>query len=318
MNKLKDFLNTRKGKAITITAAAFIVCIAVLLVMFLNRPVAVQSNDKVNDNYAAAVKLDKTALDLKTGDHDTLNAEVTPDNAKDKTVHWASSDKSVATVADGLITAQGSGIAQITATSINGKTDSCSVTVSAPSTTTSSTDTSSAGSSSTPSNSSNSGSTKQTTPSKSGTTTTKPTNTTKPSTKTKPSTTTDTSTHSNALPVNKNIIKTVDGCNIWYNPYYRSAQVFVDLSSVNQQYYRDDLIVKVYRNDSYDDEDSGNFLMIGKGTPSQDVIVGANEKSVADYFVPLPTKFEIKCYHNDTLFKTIKFSVDEKGIYPIT
>lgn len=317
MNKLKEFFNSRKGKVISITAAAFIVCIAVLLVVFLNRPVAVQSTGKAIDQYATAVKIDKTALDLKAGDHDTLNAEVTPNNAKDKTVHWASSDKSVATVSDGLITAQGSGTAEITATSINGKQDACSVTVSAPSTASSSTDASSAGNSSTPSNlSENSGSTKPTTPTKGGTATTKPT--TKPSTKTKPSTTTDTTTTAKA-PVNKEFYITVDGCNIQYNPAYRSIQAFIDVTSINQTYYKDSLNAKIYRNKTYDNSQSGCYAsIIGKNRSNVDVAFGVEDKTVNGVLTPIPATFKIVCSHNETEFKTIEFSVDANGIYLIT
>lgn len=311
MNKLKEFINSRKGKVVSITAAAFIICIAVLLVVFLNRPVAVQSSVKTTDNYATAVVLDKSALDLKTGDHDNLNAEITPDNAKDKTVHWSSSDKSVVTVSDGLVTAQGSGTAEITATSINGKTDSCSVTVSAPSTsTTPSTGTSSAGSSSTPSNSSaNSGSTKQTTPSKSGTTTT---NTTKPAATTKPSTKPSNTTTKEIAP-NVELYKTIDGCNVNYNPAYRSIQAFVDVSGIAKEHHGEDLIVKIYRNGVYDESQSGNCGVICGNDTTTDIAFGVKDKEVNGKLVPIPATFKLVLYHNSTEFKTVTISVNEYG-----
>ena len=73
------------------------------------------------------------------GDALTLTATVAPDNAADKTVTWTTSDASVATVADGVVTAVGAGIATITATATNGtadtsddKTATCTVTVTEP------------------------------------------------------------------------------------------------------------------------------------------------------------------------------------------
>ena len=63
-----------------------------------------------------------------------LSATVKPEDATDKTVHWASSDGRVATVSkDGLVTAQGKGSATITASSWDGKRSAaCQVTVTNP------------------------------------------------------------------------------------------------------------------------------------------------------------------------------------------
>ena len=69
----------------------------------------------------------------------TLTATVAPDNATDKTVVWTSSDETVATVADGVVTAVAAGTATITATATNGtddttddKTATCTITVTDP------------------------------------------------------------------------------------------------------------------------------------------------------------------------------------------
>ena len=78
-----------------------------------------------------SVSLNKTSLTLEIGESETLTATVMPSNATDKSVTWTSSDQAVATVANGKITAVGSGIATITATASNGKTAICKVTVNA-------------------------------------------------------------------------------------------------------------------------------------------------------------------------------------------
>lgn len=63
------------------------------------------------------ISLDKTSLDLTKGSTETLHVTYIPENTTDdKTVTWTSSDESVATVADGVVTAVGKGNATITAT----------------------------------------------------------------------------------------------------------------------------------------------------------------------------------------------------------
>ncbi|MBR6986288.1 MAG: Ig-like domain-containing protein [Ruminococcus sp.] len=48
--------------------------------------------------------MDKTSATIKVGDSDAFTATVTPDEATDKTVTWSSSDGSVATVVNGVVT----------------------------------------------------------------------------------------------------------------------------------------------------------------------------------------------------------------------
>lgn len=76
----------------------------------------------------ASVTLDKTQATLVIGETLKLNAAVTPDDAADKTITWSSSDNTVATVADGVVTAVKVGNAAITATA-GEKTATCAVTV---------------------------------------------------------------------------------------------------------------------------------------------------------------------------------------------
>ncbi|MBR1782546.1 MAG: Ig domain-containing protein [Bacteroidales bacterium] len=68
---------------------------------------------------------------VKVGETLQLSATVTPDNAYDKSVVWSSDNEPVATVsADGLVTAVSSGIANITATTVdNNKTAKLVITV---------------------------------------------------------------------------------------------------------------------------------------------------------------------------------------------
>lgn len=76
------------------------------------------------------VTLNESA-DTLTAVNDTiqLTAVVTPDNARNKTVTWSSSDETVATVDNnGFVTAVGNGIAIITATAEE-QTATCEITV---------------------------------------------------------------------------------------------------------------------------------------------------------------------------------------------
>ena len=77
------------------------------------------------------VSLNKSATTLTEGESETLTATITPSNATgDKTVKWSSSNAEVAAVdSNGKVTAKKAGTAVITATSSNGKTAGCTVTV---------------------------------------------------------------------------------------------------------------------------------------------------------------------------------------------
>ena len=83
----------------------------------------------------SGVELDKTALTMEVGETATLSAIVSPENATNKSVTWESSNETVATVVDGVVTAGAAGTATITVTTADGgKTATCNVTVKAPKT----------------------------------------------------------------------------------------------------------------------------------------------------------------------------------------
>ena len=68
-------------------------------------------------------------LDLTSNTSYQLSATVVPNNALDKTVSWVSSDSSVATVDNGLVSVVGVGETVITASTSNGRTATCNVIV---------------------------------------------------------------------------------------------------------------------------------------------------------------------------------------------
>lgn len=76
------------------------------------------------------IKLDGSKLSLLEGESVQLTATVSPDNSTDKSVAWTTSDKEVAVVTDGVVTALKAGEAEITATTCNGIEAKCAVTVS--------------------------------------------------------------------------------------------------------------------------------------------------------------------------------------------
>ena len=93
---------------------------------------AASDDDEEEDTVAVSgVTLNKESASIVAGATETLIATVAPANATDKTVIWASSDETVATVEDGVVTAVAAGTATITATAGENKTASCAVTVTA-------------------------------------------------------------------------------------------------------------------------------------------------------------------------------------------
>lgn len=67
----------------------------------------------------SGIALNKSNLNLTVGGAETLTATVSPENATDKTVTWSSSNSGVASVNNGVVTANAVGSATITATAGN-------------------------------------------------------------------------------------------------------------------------------------------------------------------------------------------------------
>lgn len=77
------------------------------------------------------ITLDQTSGTLTEGDTVTLTATVSPDNASNKSVTWETSNSSVATVTDGVVTALRAGTATITAKTVDGFSATYTLTVEA-------------------------------------------------------------------------------------------------------------------------------------------------------------------------------------------
>lgn len=75
------------------------------------------------------VTVSDSNVELGKGQKFIITSSVEPANATYKTLKWSSSDSDVADYSDGIITANGVGSAQITATASNGKSNTVSVTV---------------------------------------------------------------------------------------------------------------------------------------------------------------------------------------------
>ena len=79
-----------------------------------------------------SVSLDRTELSMEADETVTLTSTVSPADATDRTVDWSVADPEIVSVQDGQVTAHKEGSTVVTA-SAGGKSASCTVTVSAPS-----------------------------------------------------------------------------------------------------------------------------------------------------------------------------------------
>lgn len=94
-------------------------------------PVAlIDTKESTGSTEVTSVTLNKSALSLEVGKTGQLSATVLPNSATNKSVSWSSNNEAVATVSSkGIVTAKKAGTAVITATAANGKSASCTVTV---------------------------------------------------------------------------------------------------------------------------------------------------------------------------------------------
>ena len=100
-------------------------------------PFLVFTQEKSATVDVTSITLDPATASMTLGGETlTLTPTVLPADATDKTVTWTTSNASVATVADGIVTAVAAGTVTITANANDGSgvTDTCTVTVTAPAT----------------------------------------------------------------------------------------------------------------------------------------------------------------------------------------
>lgn len=80
-------------------------------------------------NPVISVTLDKTSAELMVGQQIVITASCIPSNADNTSITWSTSDNTVATVENGVVTAKKLGNATITASSANGIEAKCSINV---------------------------------------------------------------------------------------------------------------------------------------------------------------------------------------------
>ena len=78
---------------------------------------------------AESIILSESSITLTVGDSKEISAKITPEDARDKTFDWSSSDSSVISVEDGVIKAKKAGEAEAIAKTDNGIKKSCKVVV---------------------------------------------------------------------------------------------------------------------------------------------------------------------------------------------
>jgi hypothetical protein len=87
--------------------------------------------DLITDIPVESISLNESSVNLTIGGNYNLQVTYTPEDANTGIdITWSTSDETVATIADGVVTAVGPGTATITATTANDKAATCTITVS--------------------------------------------------------------------------------------------------------------------------------------------------------------------------------------------
>ncbi len=81
------------------------------------------------DSKITSVSISTKDVAMLTGESNSISATVQPADLKNFTLIWSSSNESVATVDNGVITAIGAGTTEISSSSKNGYSDTCTITV---------------------------------------------------------------------------------------------------------------------------------------------------------------------------------------------
>ncbi|MDR2575983.1 MAG: CotH kinase family protein [Treponema sp.] len=107
----------------------------------LTTTVTITGNAQITSRYrqtgnavvpVTGISLNKTSLNLKIGETAIITAAISPVNATYKTVIWVSGNSDVASVNNGTVTAVNGGTTVITASTVEGKNSTCTVTVREP------------------------------------------------------------------------------------------------------------------------------------------------------------------------------------------
>lgn len=93
----------------------------------------IYSTDVPSEILPTSISMRET-LEITTGEESTLAVTFVPSTTTNKTLTWKSSNTSIATVVDGVVTGVSEGNCNITATTTNGKTATCAITVGSQST----------------------------------------------------------------------------------------------------------------------------------------------------------------------------------------
>lgn len=111
---VKASSNSKIKIIISVVAAMAVILIAVFM---------------IRGAQAKSVTLNKDNITVKIGETVDLSFTIDPDNTKNKTVTWTSSNESIAKVNDGTISGINEGDCTVTVKTKNGKTDICAVVV---------------------------------------------------------------------------------------------------------------------------------------------------------------------------------------------